>query len=1296
MYALPPFLKILPQSWKSILDTVAAGTADGDIQSRISLSVLNTTRSLGIQDGTVILATYSQLVEKSLFHHDDSMRILALELIALSPKNTERPSRLEISLVKRFLVLNLKTLSPYITNHTKSVLDRFWIRLRESYAKVFRSKSKPSQADQTTYMSVQEVVDFINWCSSLFVAYLYPGAPFPRKMLPLEMLNSFVDMFSLLPNTSPTIAPFLAHIQAKSTVFSANVARTLLELLSDHYDRVGQVASSILAKFPSPLPSFSAVVDVLSLLQWGLRLTSSPKPRECNAGSSVLVLFLTKYVVDGQCLVPTSGANKDIILSSWKDTMTRDQAILQYLEFLANILQTQIVVAKTDILLAAKTTPMHGLVQSISQLLSKVVFSSIPTNMLPQWRQFIQQLVNSILEISDIFLRIVADSGDEPSTSSPVPSSLPVGVIFNDDDRLDNANTNQSTTKESTPSQFISVCSWHSMRQSTLLLGAILDRIGFPATASDDANAILKVDQIQTVGNTYLHIILNTRHLGTLENTHVCFQMLCSRLFSASHPSLYSLPATWIKSLYGRINDQSLDIMCRSAGLPYAFTGILAAESVHHKRTTGPLLRQVVQLLLSTLASKETSNNSTPQIHSINILNSIFRNKTLAYDLDEYYSEAMVAIVIAHSSTSWIVRSSATLAFSTLVDRVVGVKKDRGDSSILNTATFHHVFSRMPTFHSFLLDHFTRALDNEIDLESGIYAILVLFTRLQPSSIDHPDQAISSFIPLIQRCSHSSNFMVRSISARALVPFVSTCNVVTFILDLLASLPVYVSGNPEVPNFNLVHGTLLQVLELISGHSPNLVPTDRSEMVRQVLGSMSRAKWTLDRRIAPLAYLVFNIYTELARLCPELSMFTETLAMAHQVLNRSLPTHIPMASAYIEAATAYILWSIENDQNKAPFILTMIRHDSYEVRLLAMRFLTRNRAIIIKHVDCSDLQKILLNMLQSDGNIACRKKAARLLPCIGLPLPLDASFTTFVRQEVTRTRSSHIPKKEAIPLLGHIILELANDSSIQADWIATISKYSIPSEHYELRIAVARALDAASPLLFSTTTTSLRMWQIIAKLLEDDDEDVRLVCSSVASKVLGFSTFHPAKALETVHEHLPKLFTTDPSSLATWYLTDLGLTTDTDKDGSIMQEEFSRSLVLFDKDLDNPFEERLVGLQLSARALLDINYKFDASQVDATFHRLQTYSEWVKRTYSDNPLHDRLTYSPEIFLPLYKCLVALGVMLVVPGYNTTPINTILSTLNDIQLHPLISHAIDHILQQQSDNNLSVYFLTSQQ
>ncbi|GAM25031.1 hypothetical protein SAMD00019534_082060 [Acytostelium subglobosum LB1] len=1410
MYGTPSFLKVFPQSLVSILDVLNKDSTnrqltsatqhlviDNNVSLRISLSVLNTARQLSILELGEILKNNYNTIKRSLYHQDDSLRMIGLELVCVSPKNTERPTRVEIRLLKKFLSLALKSSSPFIRNHTNSILEKFWFRLRESYSKVFRTtqvnKSKgfaglageAAQKEAELYMSNEELSDFLNWCASLFIASLYPGAPYPRKMLPLDAFSNFIDAWSVEQfSEKVAVLPLLKWLQERSTVFSSQNTLILLHNLWDQYDRCREVASSVLLRFPSPLPGFSEERPIQALVMWGLKLACSPKARECDTGAMVLRLYMDKYVKRGVC-VPTfdvtTSDQPPVVLSS----MPPNDAIIHFIRQITRVLRSQVSVANHNLLEAAKCAPMHGLILSIRYLLaSSVDFAKMESQ--PQQKEKLRGLVTELVDlmfaISTIVLRVVADSAPEGYTPSQdtalgsfIPKSLPSGILYDDDERLASRFATLSTSeKDSTTmeellaqvggsgpgdtddqdgggdeaddsflpessdqlkgsaGQIITVCSWLSMKQLSLCLGTILDRVKFPASMdSKPEDTLLSVEQISEIGKSFVHILLNTRHKGAIEKAYLGFQVLCSRLMGSTHPTLYALPASWIESLFKRVQEQSLSITRRSAGLPFAFTGLLTGESTHQKKIAGPLLQSVISQLLKLANGGDDTDNKDiieevgaaekkvylPQVHSINILRSIFRNKTMTNELDQHFSETMMAIVRAYSSPSWSVRNAATMAFSTMVDKIVGVKKVRDETSHLNTTTFHYFFGHMPALHPFLLEHFGRSLDainaakgqalgSDQILQSSIYAILVLFARLQPSNMSNPADTLSPtpFIPYISQCCSFSNFMVRQIAARALVPFIASRDVLPFISNLVDSIK---SPSEAAGDFNMIHGVLLQIYHLLHAHIPSVHSIkEREAMVVAAVLALRPTLWIVNQRIVPLAYVIILIFNDLNTYLQHIDLSAQdglvtitlqeiiqqallALRMSHKSACDHKEFSLPLFSAYIKEAGYIALHTIDTIlvkqpepprdlkmtvQESAQQLISMLMHSEYEIRLETIKYLLRNIDDIIKCevVDRLAIQKLMLHMLDSETNLPCRKRALRILPRLGLDLPLDGGKLLDLLHSIVMGKSGI--KSDAIILFGHAYKQLilsstaTTSSEMNNRWFEMLKMFSNSDQPHELRLAITEAINAASAILskIEDSRVAIEMWLALSTLLEDDEESIREMAAINTWKILNASrtqtqaqtqdyhfTCDVTKSMESIHSHLVKTFAND-AYLVQRYKAVLAM--GVFHLDNIFASEFRSSVVLFDKEEDNYYHEKMVTLQIIANHMCDIvsNTTENKNDDDWTKHllletkRAMQYTTWIRETSEANKQsvwNHWLTYNQEVFLPLYMCLCSIHAML---------------------------------------------------
>lgn len=62
------------------------------------------------------------------------------------------------------------------------------------------------------------------------------------------------------------------------------------------------------------------------------------------------------------------------------------------------------------------------------------------------------------------------------------------------------------------------------------------------------------------------------------------------------------------------------------------------------------------------------------QIHALNVLKALFRDSALRLDVIPYLSDALIIALNGYTSSSWGIRNSSTMNFSTIVERIVAPK----------------------------------------------------------------------------------------------------------------------------------------------------------------------------------------------------------------------------------------------------------------------------------------------------------------------------------------------------------------------------------------------------------------------------------------------------------------------------------------------------------------------------------------------------------------------------------------------------------------------------------------------
>lgn len=85
----------------------------------------------------------------------------------------------------------------------------------------------------------------------------------------------------------------------------------------------------------------------------------------------------------------------------------------------------------------------------------------------------------------------------------------------------------------------------------SLLLGTIIRKVPLPSNASSDSSelegdsvdtagfasgSVLDLEQLETIGNHFLEVLLKMKHNGAIDKTRAGFTALCNRLLCSNDP----------------------------------------------------------------------------------------------------------------------------------------------------------------------------------------------------------------------------------------------------------------------------------------------------------------------------------------------------------------------------------------------------------------------------------------------------------------------------------------------------------------------------------------------------------------------------------------------------------------------------------------------------------------------------------------------------------------------------------------------------------------------------------------
>ena len=195
----------------------------------------------------------------------------------------------------------------------------------------------------------------------------------------------------------------------------------------------------------------------------------------------------------------------------------------------------------------------------------------------------------------------------------------------------------------------------------------------------------------------------------------------------------------------------------RSAGIPLAFCAILHGEALQ-SLSIHPYLTQVIEFLMNLIISPppECNDEEMSVVHAFNVLRAILTDRILGPRLDPWIASYFNLTIDRLSSGSWAIRNAASLSYSVLLRRTLGVsKQDVEERSKGTSTTFSILFSRLPSLYPYLLQKLKELLahldqsgtslkgrtgpDGDASTlfitQTSLYSLLILLSRLSPSEV---------------------------------------------------------------------------------------------------------------------------------------------------------------------------------------------------------------------------------------------------------------------------------------------------------------------------------------------------------------------------------------------------------------------------------------------------------------------------------------------------------------------------------------------------------------------------------
>lgn len=354
------------------------------------------------------------------------------------------------------------------------------------------------------------------------------------------------------------------------------------------------------------------------------------------------------------------------------------------------ILQQDLLVAKTSLLRAARDNPMFGCLACIRHLLSKLDFKEIAK--CSYWAKFITKLVLICRELTQVVSIVVNSSSPEghlPNDFSAIETyGFDEDVEMQSIDPPDDEEITDECELDSKPTpQMVLLCSWRTVKEVSLILGDIAFRSpivknqhSIIADTPVDCSGLMSCDRIIEIGSHFTQLLSETKHRGAFEQAYVGFSKLCIRLWGSQHSELHQLPMKWLQEMINVINSEgtadngetnlNADKICstrRSAGIPYMMQALITSEL---QVSSSKGLQFSVRKLIELCRGGSTAQTRT---HSLNILRALFRSTDLGEAIGEFVSDGIECAINGYDAECWSVSSPVDFVVSTTNTSVINL-----------------------------------------------------------------------------------------------------------------------------------------------------------------------------------------------------------------------------------------------------------------------------------------------------------------------------------------------------------------------------------------------------------------------------------------------------------------------------------------------------------------------------------------------------------------------------------------------------------------------------------------------
>ncbi|XP_066509917.1 tRNA (32-2'-O)-methyltransferase regulator THADA-like [Hoplias malabaricus] len=1105
-YLLPSTLRCFPGAFDTLLCALDP-TASGHLQAWVCIMSAQRSSS-GHSPWASKSPVAMDTLRLALSSLDDNVRLAAFNFLCCSPKTKEAPTQMEYSTMKGFLPLNLNSESSPFRQHLQAGVKKFLVRIRDSCMASLKCQRK-SVLSEEEERELEYGVDFVEWLAYLPLTYLVPGNSFQRKKTALLLLNAVLETYSDCwspdrkkgqPPANMSALINWARDRGKWDFFSRSRQLVLISNLEDSTNEIReQVADLLVRFFPCSLQG-----DVVSvLLSRAQSLLQSPRVQEAQMGALIVKLLLQKCAsLNG--LVAECGKQHEVQSA-------------KLIGHLLKSLEQHYVTAKEDMLLAARSSPLHGVVSALQRCLLEV-----PGAITEGLDHSVTVHILSLLEKITLLLLGVL-YGDHHTDDKEVPpsfcdmgnaiSSL-IGQGASEGVQLDEDGEENVLLSEE--HSLILTCCWVTLKEIGIFLGLLVERI-----LSCKETHLLTVEELQRASKLFKDIILKCRHWGAVEGCCIGFIKFCSALLTSYDPQLRAIPGNMLQQGLSVLQaPRATSVTRRAAGLPMLILSVLAAEE---NSTSRPLLAHSVNTLLETARSPLPQDwdqtVDLPQVCAVHTLQTLVRGSSLGLNILQYASSITMLSLTLLSSPCWAMRNAALQLYSSLCSRMLGQRPAGEEVSAQHCISPTAFFSHYPDLQPFLQGALESAAadlhEGRLSLHPSLYPVLTLLAKLQPGAQEQT-HTLSDFLPLLLQLAASPLYAVRVMSSRALVAMIPPTEYLASVLRLVGGLP---QSKDSPCCHNLIHGQLLQIKAILlrALQTNNVCVSSLSDVVE---GLEARIWLVSPPRRCPLVQQEFVSVLKLLRDNCSKTSLSQLCSLLLEEIHRAPHTLELGSVSFHQSAVQFLCeqpeWAWKVWQN--------LSNESTVVQLSLIKWIKEGQSW-----KKTSLQKVLVRTMQDnlkeallDQDVEYRRAYLASLVEVLSPDVLAVTKPGPPLSEAEEAGLQHCVEillddlqdnrggpellSQALCAVSLLLSQSMNLTLLQR-WCVLLEKHSHAEATEALRLACAQALSMSGAAVVirslrnvpALKTLSIRLISIGVHLLQDECQQVRTKAAVFAS-----------------------------------------------------------------------------------------------------------------------------------------------------------------------------------------------------